>query len=193
MSIKQGRRHGDPVVKALAHPLRLRMLRVLNNRVASPSDLAKELDEPLTTVSYHMRTLVKCSCVELVRTERRRGTIEHFYRATMRPMVDDGRWSTLAPTVRDEIVGQTLREIFAHVAAASHDGGFEDPKAHVSLTTFSLDAQGWDAMAELLGETLDRAMGIAATSAGRLGPGRSEEERRTELAIVHFHRSPGRS
>jgi len=37
------------LIKALGHPVRVRALEVLNVRVASPSELAKELSEPSTT------------------------------------------------------------------------------------------------------------------------------------------------
>src|SRR4051794_15100467 len=41
------------IMKALSHPLRVRMLTLLNQKVSSPSELAEELDEPLGNVSYH--------------------------------------------------------------------------------------------------------------------------------------------
>ena len=73
------------IAKALAHPLRARILQRLGERVASPGDLAVELGAPLGVVSYHVRMLRDYDCVELVRTEPRRGALQHFYRATARP------------------------------------------------------------------------------------------------------------
>ena len=73
----------DPrIIKALGHPLRQRILQVLNTRVASPSEIAAQLDEPLGNVSYHVKTLLEYDCVELVETAPVRGAVEHFYRAT---------------------------------------------------------------------------------------------------------------
>src|SRR6478736_4572453 len=69
------------IAKALAHPLRARILQRLGERVASPGDLAVELGAPLGVVSYHVRMLRDYECVELVRTEPRRGALQHFYRA----------------------------------------------------------------------------------------------------------------
>src|SRR5215213_7129748 len=60
------------IAKALAHPLRARILQRLGERVASPGDLAVELDAPLGVVSYHVRMLRDYDCVELVRTAPRR-------------------------------------------------------------------------------------------------------------------------
>jgi DNA-binding transcriptional ArsR family regulator len=69
-------------LKALAHPLRVRILSALKDDVRSPGDLAAELEVPLGVASYHVRMLRDYDCVELVRTEPRRGALQHFYKAT---------------------------------------------------------------------------------------------------------------
>jgi|SRR5215218_1972569 len=81
------------IAKALSHPLRSHLLGILNERVASPSEMAEELGESLQVVSYHCRTLLDLECIELVRTEPRRGALEHFYRAVVRPYFSDDDWS----------------------------------------------------------------------------------------------------
>src|SRR3954462_11865534 len=83
------------IAKALAHPLRARILQRLGERVASPGDLAIELGAPLGGVSYHVRMLREYECVELMRTEPRRGALQHFYRATARPRLDADQWGAL--------------------------------------------------------------------------------------------------
>jgi len=70
------------LIKALGHPVRLRVLDILNARVASPSELAKELNEPLGNIAYHVKILEETGSIELVRTAPVRGALEHFYRAT---------------------------------------------------------------------------------------------------------------
>ena len=48
----------DPrYVKALAHPLRVRILAILEERPASPVELSRMLGSNLGVVSYHVRTL----------------------------------------------------------------------------------------------------------------------------------------
>ena len=64
---------------ALAHPLRLEILRRLTEP-ASPTQLAEELAQPLGNVSYHVRILAKAGLLELDRTEARRGALMHVYR-----------------------------------------------------------------------------------------------------------------
>lgn len=67
------------LVKALSHPIRVEILEALQGRVASPTELSKDLDESLKVISYHAKTLVRCGCLELVDSNPRRGAIEQFF------------------------------------------------------------------------------------------------------------------
>jgi DNA-binding transcriptional ArsR family regulator len=74
----------ERLAKALSHRLRVQILqRLTEHGAASPSELADVLEEPLGNISYHMRVLRELDCLEFVRTEPRRGALEHFYRATV--------------------------------------------------------------------------------------------------------------
>src|SRR6185436_6051130 len=116
------------IAKALAHPLRARILQRLGERVASPGDLAVELNAPLGVVSYHVRMLRDYDCVELVRTEPRRGALQHFYRATARPNLDDDQWRTLPSGLRGELTGETLTDLVTDLAQAADGGKLEYPE-----------------------------------------------------------------
>ena len=70
--------------RALAHPIRARVLELLAQAPGSPRELSLGLDAPLTTVSYHVRTLCRLGFIELLETVPRRGTLEHRYRAVAR-------------------------------------------------------------------------------------------------------------
>lgn len=74
--------------KAVAHPLRARILEALAEESRSPNELAAEFNEPLGNVSYHVVVLRDLGMVELVATAPRRGAIEHFYRARWRVQLD---------------------------------------------------------------------------------------------------------
>jgi DNA-binding transcriptional ArsR family regulator len=66
---------------ALRHPLRRRILRAMSDRKqASPRELAEKLDEPLSNVSYHVRTLAEHGAVKEVKRRQVRGATQHFYR-----------------------------------------------------------------------------------------------------------------
>ena len=179
------------LVKAMAHPLRHRILSRLNERVASPKELADEFAEPLGNVSYHMRILAELGCVELVRTEQRRGALEHYYRAMMRPFFNDGEWARLPQSSRRAIHDQHLRRIWSDVAAAAAAGGFDDTQTHVSWTPLDLDQHGYDEVVALLGGTLDRLLEIHAESAARqvkAGEG-APAPIATEVVMLHFGRA----
>ena len=79
-------------LSALAHPIRLHILSVAESEDISASEVAVALSEPLGVVAYHFRVLHTAGLIELVGTERRRGSIQSFYRATT------SGWSDLAET-----------------------------------------------------------------------------------------------
>jgi DNA-binding transcriptional ArsR family regulator len=71
---------------ALGHPLRRRILRKMigASGETSPRQLAAELDEPLSALSYHVRVLAECGAIRLVRMKQIRGSTQHFYRAAVK-------------------------------------------------------------------------------------------------------------
>jgi DNA-binding transcriptional ArsR family regulator len=179
------------IVRALSHPIRHRVLMALNERVASPKELAAELGEPLGNVSYHTRVLAQLGCIELVSTTQRRGALEHHYRAIMRPYFDDAAWAQIPVSTRRALFDQVLEHLWNDVVDAARHGGLDHPRAHVSLTPLDLDDQGLDDLAGVLGSTLERALEIQAESAGRrvkLGDD-GPPALRTELGMLHFERA----
>jgi DNA-binding transcriptional ArsR family regulator len=180
------------IAKALAHPLRQRILLELERGTASPNEVSQALNEPLNLVAYHMRILREAKCVELVSRRQVRGAIEHFYRPTSRTLLDDVAFAKLPLALRRRLVGQTLEQIWNDAKSAAEANGFDDSEVHVSRTLLDLDDEGYADIVALLAETLEKALEIHAASAGRQKPG--EEEGRThltELGLVHFHRAPG--
>jgi len=178
------------LVRVLAHPLRQQLLIMLHKHgVSSPRELALRSGERLPNVSYHMRVLRDAGCIELVRTEPRRGAIEHFYRASARPILDDAQWAGLPIAVRRALFGQTLRELWDDVLAAANTGGFDDPQAHVSRTWFQLDEIAWNELVDVMAGVLDTAFELHAQSAARLGRGGDQANaRRVAMGVLLFER-----
>src|SRR3954466_6238093 len=124
---------GDPrLVKALAHPLRVQILSVLEERVASPSDLAEELGAPLGNVSYHVRTLTELGLLKLVKRRTRRGAVEHYYKTTGRATVSDSAWNQVPSAVRKSMTGVALQQAIDHAVSAAENGGFDGDESHVT-------------------------------------------------------------
>src|SRR4051812_47688135 len=120
------------LARALAHPLRHRLLFEYQGEGASPSQAARRLAERLNLVSYHTRVLLRHGCVELIGTEQRRGATEHFYRATVPSGIDDARWERVPLPVRRAMIARTLSLMWRDVRRARIAGGFDDAHVHVS-------------------------------------------------------------
>jgi DNA-binding transcriptional ArsR family regulator len=135
----------DPrYVKAMSHPLRVRILALLDERAASPVELAGWLGATLGTVAYHVRTLERMGLIELVRETRVRGAVEHHYRSVERPRVSDEAWAAAPPIAKQAAVSASLQTIDAYARAASAAGGFDHGNAHLTRTALRLDARGWN-------------------------------------------------
>src|SRR3954467_5915518 len=172
------------IAKALAHPLRARILQRLGERVASPGDLAVELNAPLGVVSYHVRMLRDYECVELVRTEPVRGALQHFYRATARPTLDEAQWRKLPARLRKELSGATIQEVVTDLAASADAELLDDPDVTINRTPLELDERAFKKLNKLLAKTQEQALAIANESAARGG-----EVFGTEIALLHFKRA----
>lgn len=178
------------VIKALGHPLRQRVLQVLNVRVASPSEVAEELDEPLSNVSYHVKILIECDAIELVRTAPVRGALEHFYRAMMRPRLEAGNWAALPESSRVSLLEQTLGQALDRVEASATADGFKDLDTAVVWSDFELDRQGVQEVTRELSAFLDRVLELQAGAMTRLAAldqaERQKQELHTTLTLLHF-------
>jgi DNA-binding transcriptional ArsR family regulator len=148
----------DPrLIKALAHPLRVRILSILETRdMASPNEMADELGVSLGVMSYHVRRLHALGFLELVKRTPRRGAIEHHYRAKARPHVTDEGWAETPSIVKRAMVGASLQQITGFINAAASQGGFDRGDAHLSRTVVALDEEGWKELAGELARLMER-------------------------------------
>jgi hypothetical protein len=174
------------LVRAIGHPLRLRLLTIFNERVASPSDLAAELGEPIGNVSYHTRILARLGCVELVRTKQVRGAVEHYYRAVVRPVFSDDDWAELPTSIRKSLAGAVLTEIADDMSAAANEGGFDRDEVHLSRTPLTLDRPGWQQLNELLQQVGEQALEIQTQSAARLQADGAGDSEAAALVLMLF-------
>jgi DNA-binding transcriptional ArsR family regulator len=169
---ERGGKHGivdARVVKALGHPVRVQALTILNERIASPNEISKELGQTVGHVSYHIKVLRECECIELVDTAPRRGAMEHYYRATARAFLDVSDWMAVPASVRPGLSGSLLQTVLEDASAALSAGTFDEREdRHLSWTPMIVDEQGWGDLTKSLEETVERVFGIQAASAERL-------------------------
>jgi DNA-binding transcriptional ArsR family regulator len=156
------------LIKALSHPVRANALTILNQRVASPKEIAGELKEEIGKVSYHVKELRNLGCVELVDTAQRRGATEHYYRGVAQTYMSDSFWATLSTAVRNGISVTGLKVLIESAREAVAAGTFDARvDRHLSCLTLGLDPQGWKEANRLLNETLERLTEIGSESEAR--------------------------
>jgi DNA-binding transcriptional ArsR family regulator len=178
------------LVRALAHPLRAQILGVLQERRASPRELADVFGAPLGNVSYHVRCLADLRLIKLVKKTPRRGAIEHHYEATSAAVISDSTWGKASTIVKKAMVASALEEIGRSVNEAAALGGFERREAHLSRSRLVLDDRGWAELGEALLKLIDRANRISDQSEKRLKRVDHQGERRASLAMMLFEDSP---
>lgn len=160
------------LIKALSHPLRVQILTLTNERPWSPSDTAKELDEGLSQVSYHFKVLKDLGCIRVVRTEPRRGAVEHYYEAVQRIIVPEGMAAELPKSARLELLDRVIRDSEKDVHKSLEEGTFyERDDLHASWTPMDLDDQGCKDLHAKADEFLEDALKIAGDAANRIAEG----------------------
>jgi DNA-binding transcriptional ArsR family regulator len=167
----------DPrYVKALSHPLRVRILSVLEERTASPVQLAEWLQASLGVVSYHVRTLHRLGLIDLVGETPRRGAVEHHYRAKARPSMAADSWDKAPPVAKQALVGATLQQIHDYARVSAAAGGFDRADARLSRTHVTVDAKGWEQLTRAFDRLLEQVEKIESQSADRLKKGAANAE-----------------
>jgi DNA-binding transcriptional ArsR family regulator len=165
--------------KAMSHPLRVRILALLDERTASPVELAGWLGASLGTTAYHVRTLERLGLIELVRETPVRGAIEHHYRSKERPRVA----ADAPPVARQAAVSSSLQTIDAYARAASAAGGFDDGKSHLTRTALQLDARGWNDLSRACLRLLAQVDRIEAAARERIQRN-ADTDQTTNIALV---------
>jgi DNA-binding transcriptional ArsR family regulator len=178
---------------AMSHPTRVHALSILAERVASPREIARELNEPLNNVTYHVNQLRDLGCVELVKTERAHGgrVLEHFYRSSRRMYFDNDAWDVLSAKEKLGVVGAIVKMISQDIAAAMAAGTFfGDGNGHISRSPMRVDQEGWREVGDLLTRTTAELVDIEARIAGRTADDESGLiDSRVE--ILQFRSPPG--
>jgi DNA-binding transcriptional ArsR family regulator len=173
------------LVKAYAHPLRIEILSLLDNRVASPKQIAEELDTPLPNTAYHVRQLAALGLVELVRRTVRGGAVEHHYTTKVRPTIPDELWAELPEIVKRAATGGAVQQALSEMIKAVDLGGFDRDDAHLTRSVARLDAKGWSAVARELHKCLQRVDTIIEQTQARLekNPGAETVEAMAVMAL----------
>jgi DNA-binding transcriptional ArsR family regulator len=178
----------DPrYVKALSHPLRVRILALLQEKDASPVELARLLHAKLGVVSYHVAALRDLGLLELVGTRQRRGAIEHHYRAAVQPQISNEAWGEAPVVAKQAYVSSFLSTLGAYIEASAAAGGFDRADAHFTRTVKQVDAKGWEALSAAFMRFLAEADGIIDQAGVRIArDGKGEDVLDVGLVLMLF-------
>jgi len=156
-------------IKAMNHPVRAAVLSILAERTSSPAEMARELDEDLSNVSYHTKQLVELECAELISTRPVRGALEHFYRATERSLIDREDWDELDPMMMESLIHEAMQKVLDSFVAATRAKTLgSDADFHLTRTPILLDQKGLEEALDAHERARQEVLEIAARSAERM-------------------------
>lgn len=152
------------------HPTQLKALTILTERVASPKEVAIELGltkAKAGLVSHHIRALEKADLVEEVRTEQRRGAVEHFFKASRRPIVTEEEAREWTVEQREEFSRYIIVCISRDFGMAIEYKTLDDDRyieRHLTRTPLLLDRKGFEDLLSAYMQVFDRSFEIQAES-----------------------------
>jgi DNA-binding transcriptional ArsR family regulator len=178
------------LIEALGHPVREHILAVLNERIASASEIGEEIGADVSSFYHHVEELERLGCIERVASKRRRGALEHFFQAKRTVFFDEETWRRIPATVRADLVTRFIQAIIDDASAALRSGTLtRRGDEHVSWTPGDFDEAGWKEATELVTQTLERLTAIQKKSSDRLAKSGDECMSGT-VAILAFETPP---
>jgi hypothetical protein len=178
------------LAKVLSHPLRIKILGEVNLNVISPNGFRLKYDLPLPKVAYHFRELEKAGCLEVVSERRVRGSMEHFYAATRRALLDEDTWERLPQGVKAGLSARVLASLFGVVSRSLAEQTFDSRKdRHLTWDQQDLDEQGWQELQTVLMEALEKSSQARDEARQRIADGASPTVRAT-WALMGFESPP---
>lgn len=178
------------LIEALAHPVREHILAVLNERIASASEIGEELSADVSSFYHHVEELEKSGCIERVKSQQRRGGREHFFQAKTSLFLDDAAWRKLPSTVKSDQAVSNLQLLFDDVVAAVKGGTMNArDDRHVSWTPGFFDEQGWKEAVDLMNAAIENLCSIREAAALRLMES-GERGMPATLAMLSFETPP---
>lgn len=178
------------LVRALAHPLRAKMLYALQEGEASPKELADHFGVPLANVAYHIQVLRKLKLIRLARKTRRRGVVEHHYVVDHFFSVAHEAWAEMPDLIRERATAEWLEDVGSYVSKAAASGGFNRANAHMTRSRVTLDREGWDFVAEQLLALLATVEEAERASAKRLRRANHRGEIHAGVVMLQFESMP---
>lgn len=160
------------LVKAVAHPLRVKALAELTARgPLSPNLLKDLLDAPLGVTSYHVTKVLyeQCELLDLHHTEQRRGAVEHFYELKTDYLVGNPVWQRELPNfLQDTAAGASLQTFFDQAISALEDADELYAEDLITWRKVRVDGLGHHQLSVLLEGLMEQVAEVERASLERL-------------------------
>lgn len=183
------KRLNTALAAACAHPIRTRSLAILGERVASPAEVARELQLDVSKVGYHFNALADADLIEEVGNRQVRGAVEHYYRARELPFLSDEQEAQL-PAADKRTFAETVLSLYVGNAASAIDSGTLVARSdhHLTRLAADLDETGWSDAAAAYWDLYERISAITEEAAARLAE--SEEEPIRTISYLSLFEAP---
>lgn len=165
------------VAEAVRHPIRVRILEVLNQRDMSPTEFVHQGyadfffgERPsVSHVAYHFRELAQFGCLEAVAWRKARGAVGTTYRGVARDEFIGEDWTGLSDAEQRTISRAVAQGLIARIdgAMAAETFNSRDDR-HLSWFAMELDERGWEEAGTLLADAFDSMWRIQRESEERL-------------------------
>lgn len=196
----EARQRKETISAALKHPLRVRILEVLNEGPRSPSQFVEEglipkehyatYQQALSLASYHFRELQKEGCLEVIESIPRRGAVEHIYEGKARVYFDDAEFEGMPRPTRRKLSRISIQGMIARADRAIAEDTFDArPNRHLTWMPMQLDERGWEEVIAKLAETFAELGQIRTDARDRIAASGGEVLPAT-VAMLGFESPP---
>lgn len=199
-SKREAKKRRETISTALKHPLRVRILEVLNESPRSPSQFVEEglipkehyttYQQALSLAAYHFRELQKEGCLEVIESIPRRGAVEHVYEGKARVYFDDAEFEGMPRPTRRQLSRVSLQGMVARADRAIAEDTFDArPDRHLTWMPMQLDERGWGETIAKLAATFEELTQIRIDARDRVAAS-GEEVVTATVAMLGFESPP---
>jgi hypothetical protein len=185
------------VGEAVRHPLRVRILEVLNEQDMAPVDFVNGgyadffwgHRPEVSHVAYHFRELAEHGCLEEVAWRKARGSVATTYRGVARAAFIGKDWTELSDQEKRTISKTVAQGLIARIDGALMAETFNSrDDRQISWFAMQVDEQGWKEATEVLADAFYTVSRIHEDAAARLKE--SEASGMTATAGILIFESP---
>ncbi len=158
----------EAVSYAVGHRIRVEVLAVLNEGTRSADELARIVGQPLSTLTHHLKELLKSDSIEIADIKMVGNVAQHYYRAAKMPFHSDAEHAAQSDEEKEATCALIIQAVMAESLNAMYAGKMTtDPRLWLSWRWFNVDQRGRQNIADEQQRFWDRMQEIEAESTNR--------------------------